>query len=75
MNLGDTRRVEMTKEANNTLASKIKQLKAHYGITVSETVCNICNQVDQKLNTGVTIRPKMMRMGNLSLHHSRGRVT
>jgi hypothetical protein len=36
----------MTKEANNTLVSKIKQLKAHYGITVSETVCNICNQVD-----------------------------
>ena len=46
MNLGDTCRAEMTKEANNTLVSKIKQLKAHYGITVREAVCNICNQVD-----------------------------
>lgn len=36
MSLGDTCRAEMTKEANNTLVSKIKQLKAHYGITVSE---------------------------------------
>ena len=75
MNIGDTCRAEMTKEANNTLVSKIKQLKAHYGITVSEAVCNICNQADQKPNTGVTIRPKTMRMENLSLHHSRGRVT
>ena len=72
---GDTCRAEMTKEANNTLVSKIKQLKAHYGITVSEAVCNICNQVDQKLNTGITIRLKTMRMENLSLRHSRGRVT
>jgi hypothetical protein len=75
MNLVDTYRAEMTKEANNTLVSKIKQLKAHYGITVSEAVCNICNQVDQKLNTGVTIRLKTMRTENLSLRHSRGRVT
>ena len=43
MNMGDTYRAEMTKEANNISVSKIKQLKAHYGITVSEAVCNICN--------------------------------
>lgn len=36
MNLGDTRRAEMTKEANNTLVSKIKQLKVHYGITTGD---------------------------------------
>ena len=47
MNLGDTYRGE---EVNNTLVSKIKQLKAHYGIMVSEAVYNICNQVDQKPN-------------------------
>jgi hypothetical protein len=76
MDLGDTYRAEMTKEANNTLVSKVKQLKAYYGITVSEAVCNICNQVDRKPNNGVTIRPKMtMRMVSLSLHHSRGRMT
>ncbi|XTI89747.1 hypothetical protein V2W45_596815 [Cenococcum geophilum] len=36
MNLGGTRRAEMTKEANNALVSKIKQLKAHYGITTED---------------------------------------
>jgi uridine phosphorylase len=63
MNLVDTYRAEMTKEANNTLVSKIKQLKAHYGITVSEA------------EYWGNYRPKTMRMENLSLHHSRGRVT
>ena len=43
MNMGDTHGAEMTKEANNALVLKIKQLKAHYGITISEAICNICN--------------------------------
>ncbi|OCL14278.1 hypothetical protein AOQ84DRAFT_222024 [Glonium stellatum] len=52
-NLSDSYRAELTDEASKALVERVKELKAEYGIVVSEAICGTCEGVDRRLTARV----------------------